>query len=51
VSGQLYAQPLYPWGKSPWYPTDRKLGGPQGWSGCGGEKRIPSPPSLQFSSP
>jgi hypothetical protein len=22
-------RPLYPWGKSPWYPLDRRLGGPQ----------------------
>jgi hypothetical protein len=27
VSGQLH--PLYPQGKSPWYPLDRRLGGPQ----------------------
>jgi len=20
-----------------WYPLDRRLGGPQSWSGCGGE--------------
>jgi hypothetical protein len=23
------AQPLYPWGKSPWYPLERRLGGSQ----------------------
>jgi hypothetical protein len=42
-------RPLYPQGKSPWYPLDRRLGGPQIQSGCcGGEemsclgsKRIP----------
>jgi hypothetical protein len=25
-------RPLYPQGKSPWYPLDRRLGGPQNWS-------------------
>jgi hypothetical protein len=29
-------QPLYPQGKSPWYPLDRRLGVPQSHSGCGG---------------
>jgi hypothetical protein len=28
--------PLYPQGKSPWYPLDRRLGGPQSRSGRGG---------------
>jgi hypothetical protein len=37
VSGQLYPQ-----GKSPWYSLDRKLSGPQSWSGCGGEEKIPN---------
>jgi len=32
-------QPLYPQGMSPWYPLDRKLSGPQSWSGCGGEEK------------
>jgi len=32
-------QPLYPNGKSPWYPLDRRLGEPQGQSGCGGEEK------------
>jgi hypothetical protein len=31
--------PLYPQGKSPWYPLDRRLGGPQSWSGHGGEEK------------
>jgi hypothetical protein len=31
--------PLYPQGKSPWYPLDRRLGGPQSWSGCSGEEK------------
>jgi hypothetical protein len=29
-------RPLYPQGKSPWYPLDRRLGGPQSRSGRGG---------------
>jgi len=32
-------QPLYPWGKSPWYPLDRRLGGPYSQSGRGGEEK------------
>jgi hypothetical protein len=32
-------RPLYPQGKSPWYPFDRRLGGPQSRSGRGGEER------------
>jgi hypothetical protein len=28
VSGQLHAPPLYPQEESPWYPLDRRLGGP-----------------------
>jgi hypothetical protein len=31
-------RPLYPRGKSPWYPLDRRLGGPQSRSGRDGEK-------------
>jgi hypothetical protein len=34
---------LYPQGKSPWYPLDRGLGGPQSRSGHGGEEKIPIP--------
>jgi hypothetical protein len=33
-------QPLYPRGKSPQYPLDRRLGGPQTWSGQRGEEKI-----------
>jgi hypothetical protein len=29
-------RPLYPQGKSPWYPLDRRLGEPQSHSGRGG---------------
>jgi hypothetical protein len=34
-------QLLYPWGKSPWYPLDRRLGGPQSRSGCSCKKKYP----------
>jgi hypothetical protein len=34
VSGQLHPQ-----GKSPWYPFDRRLGGPQTRSGRGREEK------------
>jgi hypothetical protein len=36
-------RPLYPRGKSPWYPLDRRLGGPQSRYGRGGERKISSP--------
>jgi hypothetical protein len=32
-------RPLYPQGKSPWYPLDRRLGGPHSRSECGGEEK------------
>jgi hypothetical protein len=32
-------RPLYPQGKSPWYPLDRRVGGPQRRSGRGGEEK------------
>jgi hypothetical protein len=32
-------RPLYPQGKTPWYPLDRRLGGHQSRSGRGGEER------------
>jgi hypothetical protein len=31
-------RPLYPQEKNPWYPLDRRLGGPQSRSGRGGEE-------------
>jgi hypothetical protein len=31
--------PLYPQGKSPWYPLDRRLGGPRNRSGRGGKAK------------
>jgi hypothetical protein len=40
--------PLYPQGKSPWYPLDRRLGGPQRWSGYGGKEKNSQPlPGLE----
>jgi len=36
-------RPLYPQGKSPWYPLDERLGGPQSRSGRSGEEKN-SPP-------
>jgi len=33
------SQPLYPWGKSHWYPLDRRMAGPQSWSEHSGEER------------
>jgi hypothetical protein len=33
------SRPLYPRGKRPQYPLDRKLVGPQSWSGCYGVKK------------
>jgi hypothetical protein len=39
---------LYPRGKSPWYPVDRRMGGPQSRSGHGGDEEkschCPRPP-------
>jgi hypothetical protein len=41
-------RPLYPQGKSPWYPLDRRLRGPQSRSGRGGEeKNFQSPPGIE----
>jgi hypothetical protein len=38
VSGQRHAPAaLYPWGKDPRYPLERRLGGPQSWSGHRGQ--------------
>jgi hypothetical protein len=41
VSGQLYPQ-----GNSPWYPLDRRLGGPQSRSARGGEEKNSQPPPV-----
>jgi hypothetical protein len=44
VSGQLHAPAALLRRKSPWYPLDRKLGGPQSRSGHSGKaKEIPAP--------
>jgi hypothetical protein len=37
-------RPLYPQGKSPLYPLDRRLGGPQSLSGRSGEEKNTQPP-------
>jgi hypothetical protein len=43
VSGQLY-----PHGKNPWYPLDRRLGGPETQSGRRGEEKNSQPiPGLE----
>jgi hypothetical protein len=34
ASGQLHAPAALPPGKEPWYPLNRRLGGPQSRSGC-----------------
>jgi hypothetical protein len=39
VSGQLHASAALSQGKSPWYPLDRRLGGPQSRSGSHGEEQ------------
>jgi hypothetical protein len=43
VSGQLHAPTALPRGKRPWYPLDRRLGGPQSSSGRGGEEKNSQP--------
>jgi len=50
VSGQLHGWLLYPHRKSPWYPLDGKLGGPQSLSGHGDEEKN-SQPLLQLKHP
>jgi hypothetical protein len=37
------SRPLYPQGKCPWYPLDRRLGGLQSLSGRGGEEKNSQP--------
>jgi len=44
LSVSFTLRPLYPQGKSPWYPLDRGLGEPQSRSGRGGEKKNSQPP-------
>jgi hypothetical protein len=43
VSGRLHASASLPTGEDPWYPLDRRLGGPQSRSGRGGEERDSHP--------
>jgi hypothetical protein len=41
-------RPLYPQRKNPWYPLNRRLGGPQNRSGRGGEEKNSQPlPGLE----
>jgi len=44
VSGQLHAPAALLLGNSPWYPLDRRLGGPQSQSGHGVEEKNSQPP-------
>jgi hypothetical protein len=37
------SRPLYPQGDRPWYRLDRRLSGPQSWSGQRGEENILDP--------
>jgi hypothetical protein len=47
-SGQLHDPAALPQGKSPWYPLDRRLGGLQSQSGCGGGEENSQPlPGLE----
>jgi len=49
VSGQLHSSVALPPGKEPWYPLDRRLGGPQSQYGCGHEEKNSQPLSgLEF---
>jgi hypothetical protein len=43
VNDQLHAPEALPQGKSPWYPMDRRLGGPQSRSGRVGEEKNSEP--------
>jgi hypothetical protein len=50
VSVSFTSRTLYPQGKNPWYPLDRRLGGPQSRSGRGGEEKNSQPlPELEPS--
>jgi hypothetical protein len=43
VSGQLHTLATLPWGMYPWYPLNRRLGGPQNQSGHGGKEKNSRP--------
>jgi hypothetical protein len=50
VSGQIHTPAALPPRKEPWYPLDRRLGGPQSRSGRGGEEKNSQPlPGLEPS--
>jgi hypothetical protein len=42
VSGQLHASTALPQGKDPWYPLDRRLGGPRAVLDAMVKRKIPS---------
>jgi hypothetical protein len=44
-------RPLYPQGNSPRYPLDRRLDGPQSWSGRRGEDKILDPTGTRTPTP
>jgi hypothetical protein len=44
-------QSLYPRGKSPWYPLERRLGGPHSRSGSCGEETILDPTGTRTPNP
>jgi hypothetical protein len=45
-------RPLYRQGKSPWYPLDKRMGGPQSRSGRGSEKKNSQlPPGMEPRTP
>jgi len=46
VSGQFYDPAALPQGNIPWYPLDRRQGGPQSCSGRGGLKILGSSLSI-----
>jgi len=43
VTGKFMLWVIYSWGKSPWYPLNRKLGEPHSWYGHGSEEKNPCP--------
>jgi hypothetical protein len=51
VSGQLHAPAALPRGKSPPYPLDRRVGGPNDRSGRHGEVKILAPTGTRTSDP
>jgi len=51
MSGQFHAVVTLPQRKSPLYPVDRRPGGPQSQSGCGGEEKKSLPCPYQELNP